>query len=140
MMNEADIEAAKAQVMAKAPKGVRLVVTDHAHVAPELLLVPRAAAEDDLANRPTHHDRQASMIMMISTASSLPLPVFANAEEAAALIAQVSTEFGVLRARVLRISPANPCGSPCRGWARGCSTISTAPGPRAKRVSGVLSS
>ncbi|WP_370676219.1 cobalamin biosynthesis protein CobW [Pleomorphomonas sp. PLEO] len=43
-------------IAASLPKAVRVVPTSEGEIAPEILLGLASAAEDDLANRPSHHD------------------------------------------------------------------------------------
>ncbi len=50
------VERVKARVQAELPRAVKLVPSDRGQVPPELLLGFNAAVEDNLENRPSHHD------------------------------------------------------------------------------------
>ncbi len=62
VLNKADLltpdELARVceSIAAALPKAVRIVPTSEGEIAPEILLGLAAAAEDDLASRPSHHD------------------------------------------------------------------------------------
>ncbi len=62
LLNKADLlggealERARAEVAARLRPGVKVVVSRHGVVEPEILLGLAAAAEDDLDARPSHHD------------------------------------------------------------------------------------
>jgi cobalamin biosynthesis protein CobW len=49
----------RADIAATIPRAVKIVETREGRVDPELLLGVEAAAEDDLAHRPSHHDGEA---------------------------------------------------------------------------------
>ena len=56
-MDEATRARVKADILREVPNA-KIIETAHGKISPELLLGLKAAAEDDLANRPSHHDTE----------------------------------------------------------------------------------
>ena len=56
LMDGEAISRVSAEIVAAVPRAVRIVETREGKVAAEILLGLNARAEDDLANRPSHHD------------------------------------------------------------------------------------
>ncbi len=59
LLAAAERAAAEALIRAKARPAVKILQIAHGRVAPEILLGLALAAEDDLADRPSHHDGEA---------------------------------------------------------------------------------
>ncbi len=59
LIDAATLERVAAEVARQIRPGVAIVRTQHGRIAPEILLGLEAAAEDDLAARPSHHDDEA---------------------------------------------------------------------------------
>jgi cobalamin biosynthesis protein CobW len=57
LLQEADIRSLSAEIRAAAPRA-KIVVTQNGRIDPAILLGLAAAAEDDLAHRPSHHDAE----------------------------------------------------------------------------------
>ncbi len=55
-MSEAEREDVKAQIRATVPRAVKVVETEGGKIDTSVLLGLGAAAETDLASRPSHHD------------------------------------------------------------------------------------
>jgi cobalamin biosynthesis protein CobW len=56
LMDAEQIAQVSAQIVAAVPRAVRIVETREGKVAAEILLGLKASVENDLANRPSHHD------------------------------------------------------------------------------------
>jgi cobalamin biosynthesis protein CobW len=110
LMSEGDVAAVRKLIAAETPRSLAIVESDHAHVAPELLLGLGVAAENDLANRPTHHDNEAEHDHDDFESFVLPLPDFASVDAAVSIVRAVAQDFGVLRAKGF----ASVAGKPMR--------------------------
>jgi len=53
------LQALRAEIAASLPRAVKIALTREGAIDPNVLLGVKAAAEDDLAARPTHHDGEA---------------------------------------------------------------------------------
>jgi cobalamin biosynthesis protein CobW len=60
LMQAGERETVMGAIAATIPRPVKVVATAHGHIAPDVLLGMRAAAESDLAARPSHHDGAAT--------------------------------------------------------------------------------
>jgi cobalamin biosynthesis protein CobW len=98
LMKPSDLEAVKALIRSETSRSLTIIESDHASVAPELLLGIGAAAEDDLANRPTHHD-EGEHDHDDFDSFVVPLPRFSSLEDAVAAVKAASEAHGVLRAK-----------------------------------------
>ena len=64
IINKADLMDAdtlariSAEILAQVPRAVKIIATHEGKIDPNVLLGLSAAAEDDLANRPSHHDAE----------------------------------------------------------------------------------
>lgn len=56
LLDEARLADVRAAIAATVPRAVKIMVTAEGRIAPAVLLGIEAAAEDDLAARPSHHD------------------------------------------------------------------------------------
>ena len=58
LINEADLARISADIQREVPRAVKIVATHEGKIDPNVLLGLSAAAEDDLVNRPSHHDAE----------------------------------------------------------------------------------
>ncbi|WP_181704195.1 cobalamin biosynthesis protein CobW [Chthonobacter albigriseus] len=58
LLDAAEITRVTGEITGALPRAVKLVSTEEGRIDPALLLGIAAAAEDDLANRPSHHDAE----------------------------------------------------------------------------------
>ena len=80
LLNEADLARVSADIIATIPRAVKVLPVSEGRIAPQLLLGLGAAAEDDLAARPSHHDGEAghdhddfdSIVVDIAPVSDVP--------------------------------------------------------------------
>jgi cobalamin biosynthesis protein CobW len=59
LIDEDDLARVRAEIAATIPRAVKIVETREGRVDPDVLLGVEAAAEDDLAHRPSHHDGES---------------------------------------------------------------------------------
>jgi cobalamin biosynthesis protein CobW len=103
LLNKTDLMdgAARAQVRdevgAHLPRAVKLVETAHGRVDPALVLGLSAAAEADLAARPSHHETAADHDHDDFESVALPLAPTDSAEALAARLSRAAEAAGVLR-------------------------------------------
>ena len=58
LMDAATLARISAEILAQVPRAVKIIATHEGKIDPNVLLGLSAAAEDDLANRPSHHDAE----------------------------------------------------------------------------------
>ena len=58
LIDEATLARISADILAQVPRAVKIIATHEGKIDPNVLLGLSAAAEDDLANRPSHHDAE----------------------------------------------------------------------------------
>ncbi|PWR19616.1 cobalamin biosynthesis protein CobW [Zavarzinia compransoris] len=104
LLNKADLldaagrAAAEAAIRAAGPRRPPLIETRECRIDPAVLLGLGAAAEDDLAARPSHHDAEDGAHEHNDFESfTVPLPPAADPEALAARLARVAADYGVLR-------------------------------------------
>ena len=105
LLNKADLLSAKereeliAELSRKVRDGVTIVPTEHGRIAPDVLLGIAAAAEEDVHNRPTHHELagEADHDHDDFVSFVLDLPAFADREHLLSRIRHVMERFGILR-------------------------------------------
>ena len=59
LLSAADLARVRAGIATTLPRAVKIIATQEGRVDPDALLGVNAAAEDDLARRPSHHDGEA---------------------------------------------------------------------------------
>ncbi len=91
------LEAVRARVMASLPRAVRTVVATQGRLDPAIALGLTAAAEADLAARPSHHDALDDHEHDDFTSFVVPLPELPGAEGLLARLATVAADHGILR-------------------------------------------
>lgn len=85
-----------ALVRAEAPRG-RILHASNGRIDPRILLGVGAAAEDDLANRPSHHDDEDDHDHEDFTSFTVDLEPQADPAALTALLSAVADRFGILR-------------------------------------------
>ena len=91
--------AARAYISAEAPRDPPIVEISGGKIDPRVILGLGAAAEDDLAARPSHHDGEDDHEHDDFDSVALDLPEIADPEALRAAIAGLAREQGVLRAK-----------------------------------------
>ena len=97
LMSQQDIEAVTAQIINTVPRAVRVVETREGKVANEILLGLSAAAEDDLAARPSHHDHEEEHDHEDFDSFALTLPTVTNIDACIDKLKAVADQFDILR-------------------------------------------
>jgi cobalamin biosynthesis protein CobW len=59
LLSAADLASVRAEIARTIPRAVKIIETQEGRVDPDVLLGVKAAAENDLAQRPSHHDGEA---------------------------------------------------------------------------------
>ncbi|RDJ25127.1 cobalamin biosynthesis protein CobW [Bosea caraganae] len=114
LLNKSDLvdaagrERVKAEIAAHLPKAIKIVETSHGKVEPALIIGLGAAAEGDLAGRPSHHGEGEDHDHDDFDSVSLPLPDVATPEELTARVAKAAEAEGVLRLKGFAGIPGKP--------------------------------
>ena len=99
LMDPADIDSVTHDISAAVPRAVRVVKTHEGQVATEILLGLNAAAEADLASRPSHHDAEPDHDHDDFDSFVLDIPAISDVERFMARLAELTAEFDVLRVK-----------------------------------------
>lgn len=99
LAGEAGVAAARAVIAAELPRVVPVVPVAEGRVDPRLVLGLGAAAEDDLAARPSHHDGADDHDHEDFDSLVIDLPEVADAEALSARIAAMAAAQGLLRVK-----------------------------------------
>ena len=99
LLAPADLAQVRAQIAAAIPRAVQIVETSEGVIDPAVLLGLRAAAEDDLAQRPSHHDAEEGHDHDDFDTFVLDIPAIAEPEAFLARLAEVAGRHDVLRAK-----------------------------------------
>ena len=105
LLNKADaLEDGQARELGAALKarlrqGTRLIATRHGRIDPDVLLGLTSAAEDDIANRPSHHELEGEAEHDHDDFESFVVPIAELSDRAAVLarVNRVLEEHGILR-------------------------------------------
>lgn len=114
LLNKSDLvdEAGKARVRAEIaehlPKAIKIVETSHGKVEPALILGLSAAAESDLAARPSHHGEGEDHEHDDFDSVALTLPEGLSPEQLSARVAKAAEAEGVLRLKGFASVPGKP--------------------------------
>jgi cobalamin biosynthesis protein CobW len=108
LMSAADLKAVRDLVAKELTRKVPLIETEQAALKPEILMGLDAKAEDQLANRPTHHDNEEAHDHDDFDSFVLPLPSFADAAAASARIEAACRVHGILRAKGFALAEGKP--------------------------------
>ncbi|HEU0070921.1 MAG TPA: cobalamin biosynthesis protein CobW [Alphaproteobacteria bacterium] len=101
LLDEAALKAVETQLRAvleeHGRKGVKIVATKHGAVPVEVLLGLEAAAEDDLANRPSHHETEDDHDHDDFESFSLPIKPVSDMDGLLATLAKLANAHDILR-------------------------------------------
>ena len=97
LLDRPGLERARAIVAAELPRAVKMVETMHGGVEPAVLLGLGAAAEADLATRPSHHDTATDHDHDDFESVAVPIGTVASSEALAGKVARAAEAEGVLR-------------------------------------------
>ena len=99
LAGEAGLAAAKLAISAEAPRAVPMLPVSDGAIDPQLLLGLNAAAEDDLAARPSHHDGEDDHEHDDFASVVVDLPEVTDIDALVASIGRLAREQNVLRAK-----------------------------------------
>lgn len=99
LMQAAERVAVRAQLRALLPRPVAILEAEHGRLDPAVLIGLGAAAEDDLAARPSHHDAEEGHDHDDFRAISVQLPAGISPETLASRLAEAASRFDILRAK-----------------------------------------
>jgi len=109
LIDQAGRERVKAEIAEHLPKAIKIVETSHGKVEPALIVGLGAAAEADLAARPSHHgEGEHDHDHDDFDSVALPLPAGLSPEELSARIAKAAEAEGVLRLKGFTAVPGKP--------------------------------
>lgn len=97
LMSKDEIGSVTDQINTTVPRAVRVVETHEGKVASEILLGLSAAAEDDLASRPSHHDHEEDHDHEDFDSFALPIGEVADIDAFIARLKKIADQFDVLR-------------------------------------------
>jgi cobalamin biosynthesis protein CobW len=97
LMSADELKSVTAEIIRTVPRAVRVVETHEGKVASEILLGLSAAAEDDLAARPSHHDHEEDHDHEDFDSFALPVSAVADIDTYIARLKSIADEFDVLR-------------------------------------------
>ena len=93
------LAALRGEIAAAIPRAVKVVAAREGRIEPDVLLGLRAAAEDDLAARPSHHDAEEGHDHDDFESFVLELPAVADADALLARLAEVTRAHDILRVK-----------------------------------------
>jgi cobalamin biosynthesis protein CobW len=99
LAGEAGLAAAKLAISAEAPRTVPMLSVTDGAIDPQLILGLSAAAEDDLAARPSHHDGEDDHEHDDFASVVIDLPEVTDIDALVASIGRLAREQNVLRAK-----------------------------------------
>lgn len=114
LLNKSDLvdaagrERVKAEIAQHLPKAIKIVETSHGKVEPALVIGLSAAAENDLAGRPSHHGEGEDHDHDDFDSVSLPLPAGLSPETLSARMSKAAEAEGVLRLKGFAAVPGRP--------------------------------
>ena len=108
LVDAAAMDAARAAILAEAPRPVPVVAATEARVDPRVVIGLGAAAEADLDARPSHHDGEEDHDHDDFESFVVPLRAGADAEAVIAALERLGREAGVLRAKGFMADGAKP--------------------------------
>lgn len=97
LMDRSEIDRVTREINAAVPRAVRVVETHEGKVAAEILLGLNAAAEDDLAARPSHHDAEPDHDHDDFDSFVVNIAAVSDADAFSERLASIANEFDVLR-------------------------------------------
>ena len=99
LAGHAGLEAAKQVIAAETPRAVPMLAVTDGAIDPQVILGLNAAAEDDLAARPSHHDGEEEHEHDDFASVVIDMPEITDVDALAASIARLAREQNVLRAK-----------------------------------------
>ncbi|WP_284164675.1 cobalamin biosynthesis protein CobW [Frigidibacter sp. SD6-1] len=99
LAGEAGLQAARAVIEAEAPRKLPIVAMEEGRIDPRLILGLNAAAEDDLAARPSHHDGHDDHEHDDFDTVVIDLPEVTDPEALKAAIVRLAREQNILRVK-----------------------------------------
>jgi cobalamin biosynthesis protein CobW len=97
LLDRQGLERVRTIIAGQLSRGVKMVETEHGKVEPGVLLGVAAAAETDLAARPSHHDTTTDHDHDDFESIAVPIGAVASSEELAGRVARAARADGVLR-------------------------------------------
>jgi cobalamin biosynthesis protein CobW len=108
LLDEAAVTKLRAEIMAHLPRQVKVVAAREGALDIAVLLGLGAAAEDDLAARPSHHDGADDHEHDDFDSFVLPMPEAASAEALVEKLSKIAGEFDILRMKGFANLPGKP--------------------------------
>lgn len=114
LLNKSDLidaagrERVKAEIAEHLPKAIKIVETAHGKVEPALIVGLNAAAEADLAGRPSHHESAEDHDHDDFESFDFALAAVSSPEEISARVAKAAEAEGVLRLKGFAAIPGKP--------------------------------
>jgi cobalamin biosynthesis protein CobW len=99
LAGEAGLAAARLAIAAEVPRPVPMLAVTEGAIDPQLILGLNAAAEDDLAARPSHHDGEDEHEHDDFASVVVELPEITDLDALVAMIGRLAREQNVLRAK-----------------------------------------
>jgi cobalamin biosynthesis protein CobW len=99
LAGESGLAAAKAAIAAEAPRPVPMLAVTDGAIDPQVILGLNAAAEDDLAARPSHHDGEEEHEHDDFASLVVELPEITDIDALVTAIGRLAREQNVLRAK-----------------------------------------
>lgn len=96
-MNAQDRERVHAEIGEHLPRAVKVIETDHGKIDPAIILGIEAAAESDLAARPSHHETADDHDHDDFESIAIAIPSFSAPEDLARRVERAGEAEGVLR-------------------------------------------
>ncbi|KQT78252.1 cobalamin biosynthesis protein CobW [Methylobacterium sp. Leaf466] len=118
LLDEAGRASVRAEIERHLPRAVKMVETEHGRIDPAVLLGLGAAAEDDLASRPSHHGDGEDHDHDDFDTVAIPVRASASADDLALRVARATETAGVLRIKGF----AEIAGKPMRLVVQGVGT------------------
>lgn len=97
LMSADAVRRVGAEIRSAVPRAVKIVETREGRIDPSILLGLAAAVEDDLAQRPSHHDGEDGHDHDDFESFVLDIPATADPVALVTRLASIAAEFGVLR-------------------------------------------
>jgi cobalamin biosynthesis protein CobW len=97
LISAADLARVRAAIAQAIPRAVKIVESREGRIAPDVLLGLKAAAEDDLAQRPSHHDAEEGHNHDDFDTFVVDIPAIGDPESFVAKLADVAQAHQALR-------------------------------------------
>jgi cobalamin biosynthesis protein CobW len=108
LLDEAALTKLRAEIAAHLPRQVKVVAAREGALDIAVLLGLGAAAEDDLAARPSHHDGADDHEHDDFDSFVVPMPEMASAEALVEKLSRIAGEFDILRMKGFSSLPGKP--------------------------------